>query len=167
MNKYSNTKIDIKNKIKFVCFDLDGVFTDGKIYVDEYKHLKCYNGKDSYGLKLLKDKNIKNGLITAHETPLLKNMEHIISRMDYLSSGNYNKKEILDQWKEKLNIDYNEIAYIGDDLPDKEILQLVGFSACPNDAHQSIKDIVKFICSKNGGNGAVREFIDYILENLL
>ena len=167
LNKYSNNKIYIKNKIKFVCFDLDGVFTDGKIYVDEYKHLKCYNGKDSYGLKLLKDKNIHTGLITAHETPLLKNMEHIISRMDYIYSGKYNKKEILDQWKEKLNIDYNEIAYIGDDLPDKEILEIVGFSACPNDAHNSIKKIVKFICKKNGGNGAVREFIDYIVENLL
>ena len=178
LNKYSknNNEVQIindvknnvkKNKIKFVCFDLDGVFTDGKIYVDEHKHLKCYNGKDSYGLKLLKDKNIHTGLITAHETPLLKNMEHIISRMDYISSGKYNKKEILDQWKEKLNIDYNEIAYIGDDLPDKEILEIVGFSACPNDAHNSIKKIVKFICKKNGGNGAVREFIDYIVENLL
>ena len=160
----NEVKNDVKNyKIKFVCFDLDGVFTDGKIYVDEHKHLKCYNGKDSYGLKLLKEKNIKTGLITAHDTPLLKNMEHIISRMDYLSSGNYNKKEILEQWKNELNIDYNEIAYIGDDLPDKEILELVGLSACPNDAHDSIKDIVNFKCSKNGGEGAVREFIDYII----
>lgn len=87
--------------------------------------------------------------------------------MDYISSGKYNKKEILDQWKEKLNIDYNEMAYIGDDLPDKEILEIVGFSACPNDAHQSIKNIVKFISSQNGGNGSVREFVDYIIENLL
>ena len=176
LNKYSkniDNLLENKNesnqneKIKLVCFDLDGVFTDGKIYVDEHKHTKCYNGKDSYGLKLLKDKNIKIGLITSHDTPLLKNMEHIFSRMDYVSSGNYNKKEILDQWKEKLDLEYNQIAYIGDDLPDKEILEIVGFSACPNDAHDSIKNIVKFISIKNGGNGAVREFVDYIIENLL
>lgn len=172
LKKYSNNStiennFNEKIKIKFVAFDLDGVFTDGKIYVDDQKQLKCYNGKDSYGLKLLGDKNIKTGLITAHDTPLLKNMEHIYPRMDYISSGNYNKKEVLDGWKDQLNLEYNEIAYIGDDLPDKEILEIVGFSACPNDAHISIKNIVKFISRQKGGNGAVREFIDYIIENLL
>jgi 3-deoxy-D-manno-octulosonate 8-phosphate phosphatase (KDO 8-P phosphatase) len=161
-------KEEVKTKIKLVLFDLDGVFTDGKIYVsDNNQQIKCYNGKDTYGLSLLKNKNIKTGLITAHDTIIVDNMEHIVSRMDFISKGSYNKLDVFEKWKNELNLNYNEIAYIGDDLPDIDILNKVKVSACPNDAIQDVKNIVYYICKNNGGDGAVREFCNYIINNCL
>ena len=164
INKYIK-KIE-NNKIKFVVFDLDGVFTDGKIYIMEKTHFKCYNGKDTYGLKLLRENNIKTGLITAHDSEVLQNMEHIIDRMDYVSAGKYKKLYVLQEWLQKNNISLNETAYIGDDLPDLPVLEKVGFSACPSNAIDIIKNNVDYICNNKGGDGAVREFCEFILNKL-
>ena len=64
----------------------------------ENSHFKCYNGKDTYGLKLLRKQGIKTGLITAHDSKVLQNMAHIIPRMDHISAGHYNKIDVLKQW---------------------------------------------------------------------
>ena len=148
-------------------FDLDGVFTDGKIYVLEDSIMKCYNGKDSYGLKLLRNNGIKTGLITSHDTPVVDNMSHIINRMDYISKGSYTKIEILDKWIRELNINYEEVAYIGDDLNDKIIMSKVGFCACPLNCIQEIKNISNYICKNKSGDGAVREFCDLLISKYI
>jgi YrbI family 3-deoxy-D-manno-octulosonate 8-phosphate phosphatase len=153
-------------KIKLVAFDLDGVFTDGKIDVNENGVItKRYNGKDSYGLKLLNDKNIKTVLITAHDSDTTRNMNHIISRMDKVIIGKYDKLTEMDKIVKEFELDYSEIAYIGDDLPDVDILKRVGLSGCPSNAVDDVKNICNFKCKNIGGDGAVREFIDYILKN--
>ncbi len=165
VNKYFGTGSDNNNnKIKFVVFDLDGVFTDGKIYVSSTDTFKCYNGKDSYALKLLNNKNILTGLITAHDTNLLKKMEHIYPRMNYVSAGNYDKLTVLDNWLAELKLSYEQVAYIGDDIPDIAIIEKVGFSACPADAVEEVKKVVKYVCKNKSGDGAVREFVSIILE---
>lgn len=153
------------NKIKLVVFDLDGVFTNGKIYVTSNgTHIKCYNGKDTYGIKLLQSAGIQTGLITAHTADVLQHMEHIYNRMDMISSGSYEKLSILSDWKTNFKLTWDEIAYMGDDLPDLECIQAVGLSACPNDAVDTIKINASYICNNNGGNGAVREFCEKILN---
>lgn len=170
LEKYCGIKIlKIKiPKIKLVIFDLDGVFTNSKIYIDEQNNLmKCYNGKDSYGLKLLRNKGIKTVLLTAHETDCVKYMSHIITRMNDVIIGEYNKIKELIRLKEKYNLQLNEIAYIGDDLPDLPCIKIVGFSACPYDAIEEVKQNVKYICKNRGGNGAVREFIEYLINKKL
>ncbi len=165
INKYIEKKK--KDKIKFVVFDLDGVFTDGKIYIMENTHFKCYNGKDTFGLKLLRENNIKTGLITAHDSKVLQNMEHLIPRIDYLSAGHYKKITVLQEWLKENNFSLSETAYIGDDLPDLPVLEKVGFSACPSNAITEIKNTVDYLCKNRGGDGAVREFCDYIINNLI
>lgn len=161
LRKYCGKKIN--DKIKIVVFDFDGVFTDGTITCSDNTVIKSYNGKDSYGLKILKNNNYITGLITAHKTNILKNMTHIYSRLDYISMGNYNKLDVLDEWLKEINLQYENVAYIGDDIPDLEIIKKVGFSACPNDAVKIIKDNANYICENNGGSGAVREFCEKIL----
>ena len=116
---------------------------------------------------MLKENNIKNGIITANDNVI---MEHIIkfnhfNKIDKINRGSEKKIEILTSWKDEYNIEWDEIAYIGDDISDLECIQKVGFSACPNDAVKVIKDNCDFISQYNGGNGAVREFIEYILSN--
>lgn len=152
-------------KIKFVIFDFDGVFTDGKIYVSENNILnKCYNCKDSYGLKLLNNLNIKTGIITADSTNILEKCIHIVSRIDYIKKSKYDKLPTLNEWIKELNIKYENVAYIGDDLSDIPILEKVGFSGCPSDSIKKVKSISNYICENEGGDGAVREFIDKIIE---
>ena len=161
-------KLLIKN-IQFVVFDFDGVFTNGKIYINnnDSSIMKCYNGKDSYGLSLLKEKNIKTGIITADSINILDNLYHIKNRLTKYSYGKSDKLNILNSWLLELDINLENVAYIGDDLNDIDVIEKVGFSCCPNDAIESVKIACDYICSNKGGDGCVREFIDKILnENI-
>lgn len=153
--------------IKLVLFDFDGVFTDGKFYFDNNKNLKkCYNAKDAYSLIILKNNNIKTGIITYDKEISIENAPHIFNRLDKVSLGsNKPKIEILNEWIKEYNYFYDEVAYIGDDLPDIEILKNVAFSACPNDAVEDVKQASQYICNNKGGEGAVREFVDLIIKN--
>ena len=156
--------------IKFICFDFDGVFTNGKIYEINNLLNKYYDIKDGMGLKKLRDNNIKYGLITGFKNKKYlvndNNIDCIIKHLnfDYIKLGTDNKLSTLYDWINELKINYINVAYIGDDINDIDIIKEVGFSACPNDAVKECKDIVNYICNKNGGDGCVREFIDKIID---
>lgn len=159
--------------IKFVIFDFDGVFTDGKCYFDEKSKVKkYYNVKDGMVIKLLKDNEIKTGLISSYSTDkkiFLNDLdvnEAMITHLnfDFTYIGHEKKINILNTWMKELNISYDNLAYIGDDINDIEILKLVKFSACPSDAVKECKQIVSYICENKGGDGCVREFVDKIIS---
>lgn len=156
----------MNSHIKFAVFHFDGVFSDGKFYFNNQDIIsKSYNAKDAYGLTLLKNNNIKCGMITNDKIVSIEHTPHIYNRLDIVSIGEDRPKlEILNEWLKEYNFSLNEVAYIGDDLLDIEILKSVGFSACPNDAVEDVKKIVNFISTKNGGEGAVREFVEQIIE---
>ena len=82
-----------------------------------------------------------------------------------LYMGSKNKVLALNELIEKYGLTYNEVAYMGDDLPDMCVLEKVGLKCCPNDAVVEVKNICNFISSKNGGKGAVRELCDFILKS--
>ena len=161
--------------IKFVVFDFDGVFTDGKCFFDEIKIIKSYDVKDGKAIGLLRDNNIMVGLLSAYRTELGREIlingvriEEAISthlKFDKVSIGNGNKLTVLDNWLKELNYQYEEVAYIGDDLADVDILKAVGLSACPGDAITECMEVADYICDKRGGEGCVREFVEYILAN--
>lgn len=150
--------------IKFVCFDFDGVFTDGDISINDNYCIKKYNVKDGMGIKLLKNNNIKCGIISNFK--INSNLNEIVKHLgiDYYYQGSDNKIDILNNWLdiEKINID--NVAYIGDDINDLNIINLVGYSACPADAIDIIKSNVNYVCNYKGGCGCVREFIELILN---
>ena len=156
--------------IKLVCFDFDGVFTNGDIIYEDSKINKKYNIKDGMALNILKNNNIKTCLITGYKKSdyfindiHVKNIaEHL--NFDYINLGCSNKVLILDEIQKELNLTYSEIAYIGDDINDIEIMEKVGFSACPSDAVQECKNIVNYICKNKGGECCVREFVDELIK---
>ena len=153
--------------IKLVVFDFDGVFTDGMFNFDNNNNVnKSYNAKDAYSLNILKQNNIKCGIITNDKIVSIKHAPHIFDRLDKVSIGSENPKlDIITEWIKEYNLSYKEVAYIGDDLPDIPILEKVGFSGCPNDAVEDVKNISNYICKNDGGKGAVREFVDLIIKN--
>ena len=153
--------------IKLIIFDFDGVFSNSKFYFDNSNNIKkTYNAKDAYSLKILKKYNIKCGIITTDKIISIKNAPHIFDRLDKVSLGSDKPKlEILDIWLDEYGFSYQDVAYIGDDLPDIPVLKKVGFSACPNDAVEEVKEVSQYICKNKGGDGAVREFVDLIIKN--
>ena len=153
--------------IKLIIFDFDGVFSDSKFYFDNSNNIKkTYNAKDAYSLKILKKYNIKCGIITNDKIISIKNAPHIFDRLDKVSLGSDKPKlEILDTWLNEYGFSYQDVAYIGDDLPDIPVLKKVGFSACPNDAVEEVKKVSQYVCKNKGGDGAVREFVDLIIKN--
>jgi YrbI family 3-deoxy-D-manno-octulosonate 8-phosphate phosphatase len=153
--------------IKFIVFDFDGVFTDGKFYFDNNDNIKkCYNAKDAYSLKIIKKYDIKCGIITNDKIISIEHAPHIFNRLDKVSLGsNKSKLEILDTWLDEYGFTYKDVAYIGDDLPDIPIMEKVDFSACPCDAIEEVKKVSEYVCKNKGGEGAVREFVDLIIKN--
>lgn len=150
--------------IKLVAFDVDGVLTDGSLIFDENGHeYKTFNAKDGQGIVNLNKAGIITAIITARENGTVyyraKNLN-----IKELHQGSKNKIATLEEIMQKYNISFNEIAYMGDDLPDICILEKVALKGCPNDAVDEVKAIANFKSSKNGGRGAVREFCDYILK---
>ena len=152
--------------IKLVVFDFDGVFTDGTFNFDNNNNInKSYNAKDAYSLNILKQNNIKCGIITNDKIVSIEHAPHIFDRLDNVSIGNdIPKLDIITEWIKEYNLTYEEVAYIGDDLPDIPILEKIGFSGCPNDAVNEVKNISQYICKNKGGYGAVREFVDLIIQ---
>lgn len=156
-----------RKKIKLFVSDVDGVLTDAGMYYSEHgDEMKKFNTKDGMAFQLLRDRNIKTAIITSEQTDIVTNRAKKL-KIDFLSQGVYGKEKLnaLIKICEKENITLSEVAYIGDDINCKEILESVGLKACPNDAINIIKDIDGIIHLKlNGGQGCVREFVDnYIL----
>ena len=151
--------------IKLLAFDVDGVMTDGSITYDENGiEYKTFNAKDGHGLA----KMVKNGYITAIITG--RNNGTVDKRATDLKvtevyQGVKNKLAILEAIMQKYNLDFSQVAYMGDDEPDLCVLEHVAISACPSDAVFKVKQICNYISDKNGGNGAVRDLCDFIFDN--
>jgi len=148
---------------KLVVTDIDGVWTDGGMYYDEHgNEWKKFHTYDSAGVLLLKKLQIPLAICTGETTNAVKRRAEKL-KVDYVFQGVSDKKKIIIELCEKLNISLSEVAYIGDDLNDKEMLESSGYSACPSSAPDYIKHAAMVILSKKGGEGVFREFVEGIL----
>lgn len=151
--------------IKLVIFDFDGVFTDGSVFIDNNNDIiKKYNIKDGTGISLLKKRNIEIGVISGFKEN--QSQINILNHLNIsLKAFNIkNKVEIAKKWCKDLNLCIkNEVAFMGDDINDLDLLNEVYLSGCPSDCIQELKNVCDFKSSYSGGNGAIREFCEYIL----
>lgn len=154
----------LKN-IKLFITDCDGCLTDGGMYYDELgNELKKFNSKDGMGFEILRKNNILTGIITGENTNIVKRRAEKL-KIDELHQGIKNKKEVLEQLVKKYNISYDEVAYVGDDINDIEVIEKCGLSFAPSDAIKDVKEKVKIILERKGGEGAIREAVEYIINN--
>ena len=154
----------MKNKIKLVAFDVDGVLTDGSLTFDEKGHeYKTFNVKDGQGIVNLNNAGVITAIITARNNGTVEHRAKNLNIKE-LHQGVKNKLSALESIMAKYGLSFDEVTYMGDDLPDIPVLEKVAIKACPNDAVDEVKKIANFISSKNGGHGAVRELCDYILS---
>lgn len=155
------------SKIKLLVMDVDGTLTDGKIYMgNNGEVMKAFDVKDGCGIKdILPTLGIVPVIITGRKSKIVENRAKEIGITE-LHQGVRDKLAVLKNVAEKYNVSPDEIAYIGDDLNDLECIEYCGVTACPADAVDGVKRKVTYVCKKNSGEGAVREFICQIEENI-
>ncbi|MBC7190638.1 HAD-IIIA family hydrolase [Candidatus Aerophobetes bacterium] len=150
--------------IKFLILDVDGVLTSGGIILDnENNELKIFNVRDGHGLVMLHKSGINLAVITGrHSKALERRMKELGIAEVY--QGTREKLKIFNEIVEKYNLKKEEIAAMGDDIIDLSILDRVGLSVCPQDAHEEVKKRVNYVTEQKAGQGAVRELCDIILK---
>jgi len=149
--------------IKLIVLDVDGCLSDGKlIYANDGIESKSFNVKDGLGITTWLKIGFDVAIITGRKSLIVEKRANELG-IKHLFQGIKNKKNILDSLLKSLNLSYSEVAAIGDDLNDYNMLSLVGNSFTPANGVDEIKDIVDTILSHNGGDGAVREMIDILV----
>lgn len=151
--------------IKALVMDVDGTLTDGGIYMSkDGEIMKKFHVKDGYAIKhMLPNHNIVPIVLTGRKSMIVtKRCEEL--GITEVVQGSYNKVKELTDIANRLQIDLEHIAYIGDDVNDFEAMQLVGVRGCPCNAVRDVKNICEFVATVNGGDGAVREFIEWLLN---
>jgi 3-deoxy-D-manno-octulosonate 8-phosphate phosphatase (KDO 8-P phosphatase) len=150
---------------KMIFTDIDGVWTDGGMYYDqtgnEWKRFSTYDGA---GVKRAHDNGIPVGIVTAENTMIVENRANKLN-VDYVFQGVKNKLEFVSDFCDSHGISLSDIAYIGDDMGDLELLKNVGISAIPKGAYIEAMINSSYITQKRGGEGAFREFVDWLFDN--
>lgn len=156
--------IDKASKIKLMAFDVDGVMTDGSVTYDENGvEYKTFNVKDGHGLVRVQNAGFITAIITARNNGTVSCRAKNLGITELYQGQKY-KLPALEEIMSKYNLSFEQVAYMGDDLPDICILEKVGLACCPADAVDEVKAICDFISSYNGGRGAVRELTDLVLD---
>ena len=152
-------------KIKLLLTDCDGVLTDGGVYYGENGEvLKKFNIRDGMGVERLRNLvNVETGIITGEVSPSVQKRAEKL-KITELHLGIKDKPAVLLEILKRKNLQPDEIAYIGDDVNDIEIMKMVGLRACPADAMVFNKNIANYICESKGGEGAFREFAELIIS---
>lgn len=151
-------------KIKTFVFDVDGVLTDGNLLLSESgEQLRTMNIRDGYAIQLAIKKKYSIIIISGAKSKQVK------TRLKKLGVKNIfidvaNKKIKLDELIEELKLNRKEIIYMGDDMPDLDVMKSVPFSSCPADACSEVRDISKYISPFSGGKGCVRDLIEKVLK---
>lgn len=152
------------SKIKYLVIDVDGTLTDAGIYYDENgNELKKFCTKDGAGFFAAHAAGIKYMILTGREcAATTRRMTEM--KADYLIQNCEDKIAYLQDFIIKENISFEEIGYLGDDLNDYTGMKLAGFAGCPGDACEEIKEICDYVSPVEGGHGAVRDIISYLLK---
>ena len=151
-------------EIKLFITDIDGVWTDGGMYYDQTgKEWKKFNTADSAGVLFLRLLGIPTAIITGEDTPIVQRRADKL-KIDYLFMGIEDKLSIAKSLCEEMDITLQEVAYIGDDINDLNLLEAVGLSACPGLSPKYIQDKVDWIINVKGGDGVFRAFVEKYLE---
>ncbi|HZV44750.1 MAG TPA: HAD-IIIA family hydrolase [Saprospiraceae bacterium] len=155
------------SRIRLLVLDVDGTLTDGGVYIDSNGiQSKKFNIKDGMGITQLREKGIHIGIISHSRSKSILDERARMLGIDLMYSGKESKLQVLDRWLKDLELTYEQVAYIGDDINDLEVIHKAGLSACPHDAHFSVVKEVDIVLQRNGGEGCVREFIDRYLLSL-
>jgi len=154
-------------KIKVICFDVDGVMTDGSlIAMDGYEFVRIFNAKDSFGLRMAAMNGYTLAVFTGGDTEGVH--RRLISagvREENIHMHCRGKLKTFKAWCEKNGIDPSEALYIGDDIPDAQLVEYAGLGACPADAAPEVRAVADYICQHPGGRECMREIVEKVMRS--
>ena len=151
--------------IKLLVCDVDGVFSDGRIYLgNDGEELKAFNTKDGFGIKALGKSGVDVAVITGRQSNIVQQRMTALD-VKFIVQGEEDKLPALKSIAKSLELNMDQIAYIGDDVPDLVCIEAVGLGVAVNDAHPLVKASANYITFNKGGFGAVRELCDLIMQS--
>lgn len=151
-------------QIKLVVFDVDGVLTDGSLFIgDDGQEYKAFHSRDGLGMKLLRKSGVEIGIITARTSEVVKHrMENL--DIEHVYQGRLEKLPALEELLAKLGISFEQTAYVGDDVVDLPVMRQVGLAIAVQDAHPLAKQHAHWQTPHGGGRGAARDVCELIME---
>lgn len=150
-------------RVKLLALDVDGTLSDGRLwFTSDGREIKSFSVVDGLGMKLLHDHGVEVALITARDSPIVQQRARELG-LRHVYQGSRDKLESLTHLTRALSIKNDQIAYMGDDLPDLPVLTSVGLAAAPSNAHPWVRERVHCVTPAAGGEGAVRQLCDVIL----
>lgn len=150
--------------IKLIVLDVDGVLTDGSLYIGSNQvEYKQFNTQDGMGITLAHYAGLKTAIITGRKSEAVAKRAKEL-KINYVYQGISNKLEVLSELLIELRLKADEICYMGDDINDLPILKTAGISFAPDNAVGLVKESVDIVTKQSGGNGAVREMVEAILQ---
>ena len=153
----------MKKSIKLLGYDFDGVMTDNKVYVDQKgKEMVQVSRADGLGVSEIKKLGIEQIIISTEKNPVV--MKRAIKLNIKCLQGIKNKKVSLISYCKENNLLLENVAFVGNDINDKEVMEIVGTTYCPSDSHKSIKAISDKVLKIKGGDGVVRQILDILKE---
>ncbi len=163
--KLNNSElIERARKVKLLLMDCDGVLTDGRLYFSAVgEELKVFNVKDGQGLVTWHQAGFKSGIISGRESPIVNRRATELG-ISYIRQGSHDKTKCFTEILKEENIFENEVAFIGDDIGDNDLLKIIGFPVAVADAVEDVLPFVIYKTKAKGGYGAVRELIDLLLN---
>ncbi len=154
----------MNNKIDIIIYDFDGVMTNNKVYVDQNGNETVQvNRADGLGISEIKKLGIEQIIISTETNPVVSTRANKLG-INCLQ-GIENKKAALIEYCKNNNFDLQNVAYVGNDINDKEVMEIAGTTYCPSDAHKSIQIISDYILNTKGGDGVIRELLDIRTNN--
>jgi 3-deoxy-D-manno-octulosonate 8-phosphate phosphatase (KDO 8-P phosphatase) len=165
---YGNVETTVLTKakeIKLLVCDVDGVFSDGRIYLGNAgEELKAFHTKDGFGIKALGASGVDVAIITGRNSAIVENRMKALN-VAHIIQGQEDKLPALIELTNQLNVTLNEVAYIGDDVPDLPCIKAAGLGICVSDAHPLVLNDANYVTFTRGGFGAVREACDLIMQS--
>jgi 3-deoxy-D-manno-octulosonate 8-phosphate phosphatase (KDO 8-P phosphatase) len=168
MKKLTETEIRRRAKrIKLVLTDVDGVLTDtGVYYSASGEEMKRFSIRDGMGMELLRELGVGTAMLTREDSPRVASRSKKLV-LPYYFPGVLDKREFLPNVLKKTGLKLHELAYIGDDVNDVDIMEAIaraGLTACPKDAMPAARSVAHYIAKATGGNGAFRDFAEWIMK---
>jgi len=155
--------LDIR-KIELFVYDFDGVMTDNKVYINQKgEEMVKVNRGDGLAISEIKKMGFKQIIMSSEKNKVVSARAKKL-KINVLQ-GIADKKDSLKSFCNEKNISLNKVAYVGNDINDKDAMELVGLTFCPSDAHEKIKTLSNYTFISKGGDGTIRELLDYILDN--
>ena len=152
-------------RIKTLLFDVDGVLTNGQVFLMENgEFVRNMNSKDGFALQLAVKKGYRIAIITGGNSQVVKKALHALGIADVFLSQ-HDKLQCYKDYINEHSLNEEEILYMGDDLPDYEVMQRVGIASCPNNSAHEIKEISIYISNRNGGEGCARDIIEQVMRS--